>query len=83
MLVALKGQRASGLSPADDFIRRLGLDSIETLELVLSIEETFGIEFGDRPEKLKSLSLLVGHVEALQASGGGRAGTTAQNERTA
>lgn len=67
MLVALKGKRANELAPADDFIRRLGLDSIETLELVLSIEETFGIEFGDRPEKLRSLSLLAGHVEALQA----------------
>jgi len=35
------------LSPEDDFFRKLGIDSIQTLELLSRIENHFGVELPD------------------------------------
>ena len=35
------------LSPDDDFFRKLGIDSLQTLELLSRIENHFGIELPD------------------------------------
>jgi len=35
------------LSPADDFFKKLGIDSLQTLELLSRIENHFGIELPD------------------------------------
>jgi acyl carrier protein len=35
------------LSPGDDFFKKLGIDSLQTLELLSRIENHFGIELPD------------------------------------
>jgi len=47
------------------FGRGLELDSIDTLELAMAIEETYGVTItDDETESLLSLNRLVDHVEA-------------------
>lgn len=38
---------AGSLSPDDDFFKKLGIDSLQTLELLSRIENHFGIELPD------------------------------------
>lgn len=53
--------------PADepDFLTALGANSIDALELIISVEEHFGFEFGDeelRPDLLGTLGEFVDEV---------------------
>ena len=68
ILHRLRGKAAESLRAEDDFVVLLGLESIEVMDLVLELEERFGIEFGDVPEALQSLDRLARHVEARRAS---------------
>lgn len=63
ILRRLRGEAIDVLQPEDDFVRILGLESIELMDLVLELEERFGLEFGDFPEALLSLARLARHVE--------------------
>ena len=38
---------AGFLAPADDFFKKLGIDSLQTLEMLSRIENHFGIELPD------------------------------------
>lgn len=38
---------AGSLSPDDDFFKKLGIDSLQTLELLSRLENHFGIELPD------------------------------------
>ena len=38
---------AGSLAPADDFFKKLGIDSLQTLEMLSHIENHFGIELPD------------------------------------
>ena len=38
---------AGALAPDDDFFRKLGIDSLQTLELLSRLENHFGIELPD------------------------------------
>ena len=45
---AARGEHAEGsLAPADDFFKKLGIDSLQTLEMLSRIENYFGIELPD------------------------------------
>jgi len=37
----------AALSPADDFYRKLGIDSLQALELLTRLENRFGVELPD------------------------------------
>lgn len=37
----------SDLSPADDFFKKLGIDSLQALDLLTRLEQHFGIELPD------------------------------------
>ncbi|MHB8502932.1 MAG: acyl carrier protein [Candidatus Acidiferrales bacterium] len=38
---------ASSLAPEDDFFKKLGIDSLQTLEMLSRLENHFGIELPD------------------------------------
>jgi len=38
---------ADGLAPGDDFFKKLGIDSLQALELLSRLENHFGIELPD------------------------------------
>ena len=50
------------------FIEDLGADSLDTVELVMALEEEFGLEIpDDEAEKLQSVGDVIKHVEDSQA----------------
>ena len=47
-----------------DFVNDLGCDSLDTVELVMKVEETFGITISDMDaEKIKTVGELVDYIE--------------------
>ena len=53
------------------FIEDLGADSLDTVELVMALEEEFGIEVPDEEaEKLQTVADVTKHIEANQGEEG-------------
>jgi acyl carrier protein len=55
---------ADQVTPEAKFIEDLGADSLDTVELVMALEEEFGIEVPDeQAEKLQSVGDVIKYVE--------------------
>ncbi|MFZ4818342.1 MAG: acyl carrier protein [Limisphaerales bacterium] len=62
------GVTADQVTPEAKFIEDLGADSLDTVELVMALEEEFGLEIpDDEAEKLQSVGDVIKHVEDSQA----------------
>jgi acyl carrier protein len=60
--------KADQVTPEAKFIEDLGADSLDTVELVMALEEEFGLEIpDDEAEKLQSVGDVIKHVEDSQA----------------
>ena len=58
---------AEKVSDGASFIEDLGADSLDTVELVMALEEEFGIEVPDeQAEKLQSVGDVIKYIEDLQ-----------------
>ena len=56
------------LTPEAKFIEDLGADSLDTVELVMALEEEFGQEIPDEEaEKLQSVGDVIKYIEDSQA----------------
>ncbi len=65
-----RGLDATKVVPEADLLRDLDLDSLDTMELTLGLEERFGIEIPDQElEGLVTVSDAVGLVESKLAVG--------------
>ena len=59
---------AGEVKPESNFQNDLGADSLDTVELVMALEEEFGLEIpDDEAEKLQSVGDVIKHVEDSQA----------------
>jgi acyl carrier protein len=59
---------AAEVKPESNFQNDLGADSLDTVELVMALEEEFGLEIpDDEAEKLQSVGDVIKHVEDSQA----------------
>lgn len=59
------GINESEVTPESKFIEDLGADSLDTVEIVMAIEEEFKIEISDDDaEKLTSVQMAVDYIEA-------------------
>ena len=59
---------ADQVGPESKMIEDLGADSLDAVELVMAVEEEFGIEVPDEEaEKLISVGDIISHVEKAQA----------------
>ncbi|MFM7802968.1 MAG: acyl carrier protein [Verrucomicrobiota bacterium] len=59
---------ADQVSPEAKFIEDLGADSLDTVELVMALEEEFGLAIpDDEAEKLQSVGDVIKHVEDSQS----------------
>ena len=68
IIVEQLGVTADQVTPESKMIEDLGADSLEAVELVMAVEEEFGIEVPDEEaEKLISVGDIISHVEKAQA----------------
>jgi len=64
IVVEQLGVKPEQVTPQAKFIEDLGADSLDTVELVMALEEEFGIEVPDeQAEKLQSVGDVIKHVE--------------------
>ena len=67
IIVEQLGVKPDQVTPAAKFIEDLGADSLDTVELVMALEEEFGIEVpDDQAEKLQSVGDVIKYVEESQ-----------------
>ena len=63
-----RGGKAEQVTNAASFVDDLGADSLDTVELVMALEEEFGNEIPDeQAEKLQSVGDVIKYIEDLQA----------------
>ena len=59
---------AAQVVPAAKFIEELGADSLDTVELVMALEEEFGHQIPDEEaEKLQSVGDVIAFIESAQS----------------
>ncbi|HZL78687.1 MAG TPA: acyl carrier protein [Candidatus Limnocylindrales bacterium] len=64
IIVEQLGVKPDQVTPTAKFIEDLGADSLDTVELVMALEEEFGIEVPDeQAEKLQSVGDVIKYVE--------------------
>ena len=67
LIVDQLGVEADKVTTDAKFIEDLGADSLDTVELVMAFEESFGIEVPDtEAEKLQSVADVVAFIEKVQ-----------------
>lgn len=68
IIVEQLGKDAEHVKPEAKLIEDLGADSLDAVELIMAVEEEFGIEVPDEEaEKLISVGDIISHVEKAQA----------------
>ena len=61
------GVEEDKIVPEASFVDDLGADSLDTVELIMQLEEEFGIEIPDEEaEKMTTVKSVVGYIEANQ-----------------
>lgn len=67
IIVEQLGVNADQVTPEAKFIEDLGADSLDTVELVMALEEEFGLEIPDEEaEKLQTVGDVIKYVEEQQ-----------------
>ena len=68
IIVEQLGVNADQVTPDAKFIEDLGADSLDTVELVMALEEEFGIEVPDEEaEKLQSVGDVTKYIEEMSS----------------
>ena len=67
IIVEQLGVKPDQVTPEAKFIEDLGADSLDTVELIMALEEEFGIEVPDeQAEKLQTVGDVIKYIEDLQ-----------------
>ena len=63
VVVEQLGVKESEVTPKSNFVEDLGADSLDTVELVMALEEEFGIEIPDEDaENAKTVGDVIGYI---------------------
>ena len=64
IIVEQLGVEADQVKPEAQFVNDLGADSLDTVELIMALEEEFDIEIpDDKAEKIKTVGEAVAYIE--------------------
>ena len=64
IIVEQLGVEADQVKPEAQFVNDLGADSLDTVELIMALEEEFDIEITDeKAEKIKTVGEAVSYIE--------------------
>ena len=64
IIVDQLGVEVSDVTPAASFVDDLGADSLDRVELVMALEETFGVEIPDEDaEKISTVQNAVDYIQ--------------------
>lgn len=64
IIVEQLGVEAEQVKPEAQFVNDLGADSLDTVELIMALEEEFDIEIPDeKAEKIKTVGEAVSYIE--------------------
>ena len=67
IIVEQLGVEPDQVKPESNFVDDLGADSLDTVELIMSFEEEFGVEIPDtEAEKIKTVQDVINYIEANQ-----------------
>jgi acyl carrier protein len=67
IIVEQLGVDESEVNPEAHFINDLGADSLDTVELVMALEEEFGVEISDEDaEKIQTVGDVIKFIEKLK-----------------
>lgn len=65
IIVEQLGVDASEVNPAASFVNDLGADSLDTVELVMALEEEFDVEIpDDQAEKIQTVGQAIDYIKA-------------------
>ncbi|MBR4355227.1 MAG: acyl carrier protein [Elusimicrobiaceae bacterium] len=65
IIVEQLGVEADQVKPEAQFVNDLGADSLDTVELIMALEDEFDIEIPDeKAEKIKTVGEAVSYIEA-------------------
>ena len=69
IIVEQLGVKAEEVTPEASFVDDLGADSLDTVELVMALEEEFGIEIPDEDaEKIQTVGDAIKYIEEKSAA---------------
>ena len=69
IIVEQLGVKAEEVTPEASFVDDLGADSLDTAELVMALEEEFGIEIPDEDaEKIQTVGDAIKYIEEKSAT---------------
>lgn len=69
IIVEQLGVKPEQVTPEAKFIEDLGADSLDTVELVMALEEEFGHEIPDEEaEKLQTVGDVIRYIEELKSA---------------
>ncbi len=69
IIVEQLGVKAEEVTPEASFVDDLGADSLDTVELVMALEEEFGIEIPDEDaEKIQTVGDAIKYIESKSAA---------------
>ena len=64
IIIEQLGVEADQVKPEAQFVNDLGADSLDTVELIMALEEEFDIEIpDDKAEKIKTVGEAVSYIE--------------------
>ncbi len=64
IIVEQLGVEADQVKPEAQFVNDLGADSLDTVELIMALEDEFGIEIPDeKAEKIKTVGETIEYIE--------------------